>query len=211
MKTFTADSLQTVIELFLQEELLAMAGEDGAMRERLVADGSLFDGYNPLMAIVHRRNGDRLSEIVEAHGWPGRSLVGEDGADAAWLVLKHAIGDPGLQRRCLPLLELAAAGGEIPPWHFATLLDGIRFYEGRPQVYGSMFDWDENGELAPWPIEDAQQVDQRRALVGLPPLAEQIQSVRMAAGAEGDRRPADPAARRREADEWARSVGWRDG
>jgi hypothetical protein len=211
MKTFTADSLQTVIELFLQEELLAMAGEDGAMRERLVADGSLFDGYNPLMAIVHRRNGNRLSEIVEAHGWPGRSLVGEDGADAAWLVLKHAIGDPGLQRRCLPLLELAAAGGEIPPWHFATLLDGIRFYEGRPQVYGSMFDWDENGELAPWPIEDADEVDQRRALVGLPPLAEQIQSVRMAAGAEGDRRPADPAARRREADEWARSVGWRDG
>ena len=198
-----------MIELFLQEELLAMAGEDGAMRERLVADGSLFDGYNPLMAIVHRRNGDRLSEIVEAHGWPGRSLVGEDGADAAWLVLKHAIGDPGLQRRCLPLLELAAAGGEIPPWHFATLLDGIRFYEGRPQVYGSMFDWDEDGELAPWPIEDADQVDQRRALVGLPPLAEQIQSVRMAAGAEGDRRPADPAARRREADEWARSVGWR--
>jgi hypothetical protein len=211
MKTFTADSLQTVIELFLQEELLAMAGEDGAMRERLVADGSLFDGYNPLMAIVHRRNGDRLSEIVEVHGWPGRSLVGEDGADAAWLVLKHAIGDPGLQRRCLPLLELAAAGGEIPPWHFATLLDGIRFYEGRQQVYGSMFDWDEDGELAPWPIEDADQVDQRRALVGLPPLAEQIQSVRMAAGAEGDRRPADPAARRREADEWARSVGWRDG
>jgi hypothetical protein len=211
MKTFTADSLQTVIELFLNEELLAMAGEDGAMRERLVADGSLFDGYNPLMAIVHRRNGNRLSEIVEAHGWPGRSLVGEDGADAAWLVLKHAIGDPGLQRRCLPLLELAAAGGDIPPWHFATLLDGIRFYEGRPQVYGSMFDWDENGELAPWPIEDADEVDQRRALVGLPPLAEQIQSVRMAAGAEGDRRPADPAARRREADEWARSVGWRDG
>jgi hypothetical protein len=211
MKTFTADSLQIVIELFLHEELLAMAGEDGAMRERLVEDGSLFDGYNPLMAIVHRRNGDRLSEIVEAHGWPGRSLVGDDGADAAWLVLKHAIGDPGLQRRCLPLLELAAAGGEIPPWHFATLLDGIRFYEGRPQVYGSMFDWDDNGELAPWPIEQAEQVDQRRALVGLPPLAEQIQSVRMAAGAEGDRRPADPAARRREADEWARSVGWRDG
>lgn len=211
MKTFTADSLQTVIELFLREELLAMAGEDGAVRERLVADGSLFDGYNPLMAIVHRRNGDRLSEIVEAHGWPGRSLVGEDGADAAWLVLKHAIGDPGLQRRCLPLLELAAAGGEIPPWHFATLLDGIRFYEGRPQVYGSMFDWDENGEMAPWPIEGADDVDQRRALAGLPPLAEQIQSVRMAAGAEGDRRPADPAARRREADEWARSVGWRDG
>ncbi len=31
----------------------------------------------------------RLQEIVAEHGWPGRSLAGEDGADAAWLVLQH--------------------------------------------------------------------------------------------------------------------------
>ena len=72
-----------------------------------------------------------------------------------------------------------------------------------------MFDWDDQGEMAPWPIEHADGVEQRRALVGLPPLAEQIESVRSAAGSEGEQRPADPAARRREADSWARSVGWR--
>ena len=171
-----------------------MAADDGAMRERLVEDGSLFDGYNPLMAIVHRRNGDRLGEMVDAHGWPVATMVGEDGADAAWLVLHHAIGDPALQRRCLPLLEQAAAQGEIPAWHPATLLDGIRFYEGRPQVYGSMFDWDESGRLAPWAIEDAEGVDERRAAVGLPPLADQVASAQAAAEREGDRRPADPAA-----------------
>jgi hypothetical protein len=208
MKTFTADSLQTVIEVFLREELLTMAAEDGAVRERLVADGTLFDGYNPLMAIVHRRNGDRLSEIVEAHGWPGRVLVGEDGADAAWLVLHHAIGDPALQRRCLPLLEEAAAFGDVPPWHPATLLDGIRFHEGRPQVYGTVFDW-QDGVLAPWEIEEPEGVDERRALVGLPSLAEQTASVRQAAEAEGDLPPAAPAARREQAVAWARSVGWR--
>ncbi len=187
-----------------------MAADDGAVRQRLVDDGSLFDGYSPLMAIVHRRNGDRLGEIVDAHGWPGVSLVGEDGADAAWLLLKHAIGDPALQRRCLPLAAAAAAVGEVPAWQPATLLDGIRFYEGRPQVYGSMFDWDERGEMAPWPIEDADGVDRRRQVVGLPPLAEQIESVRAAAAAERQPAPADPAAHRLEADSWARSVGWRE-
>ena len=209
MKTFMADSVQTVIELFLHDELLGMAAEDGAVRERLVADGALFEGYNPLMAIVHRRNGDRLAEMVDAHGWPGRALVGDDGADAAWLVLHHAIGDPALQRRCLPLLEQAAAHGDVAPWHPATLLDAIRFHEGRPQVYGSVFDWDESGEMTPWQIEDPEGVDERRALVGLPTLAEQTVSVREAAAAEGDLPPADPAARRREADAWAHSVGWR--
>ena len=184
-----------------------MASEDAAVRERLAGDGVLVDDLNPLMAIVHRRNGDRLSQIVDEHGWPGTSMVGEDGADAAWLVLYHAVGDPALQRRCLPLLQEAAAGGAIPAWHPATLLDGIRFREGRPQVFGSVFDWDETGEMAPWPIEHPAGVDERRASVGLPPLAEQLASVR--AEAAGRPVPADPAARRQEADEWARSVGWR--
>ncbi|MDX6547965.1 MAG: hypothetical protein QOG33_1515 [Gaiellales bacterium] len=187
-----------------------MAAEDGAVRDRLIEDGSLFGGYNPLMAIVHRRNGDRLSEIVDSHGWPGISLVQEDGAAAAWLVLKHAIGDPALQRRCLPLVEAAAASGEVPAWQPATLLDGLCFYEGRPQMYGSMFDWDERGEMVPWPIEDAEGVDRRRHSVGLPPLAEHIESARAAARSEGEPPPADPAARRREAESWARSVGWRE-
>ena len=76
--------------------------------------------------------------------------------------------------------------------------------------YGSVFDWDELGEMAPWPIEDADGVDGRREAVGLPPLAEQFESVRAAATAEGEPSPADPAARRREAEVWARSVGWRE-
>ena len=166
-----------------------MAADDGAMRERLVEDGSLFDGYNPLMAIVHRRNGDRLAEMVDAYGWPGATMVGEDGADAAWLVLHHAIGDPVLQRRCLPLLVEAAVQGEIPAWHPATLLDGIRFYEGRPQVYGSMFDWDESGRLVPWAIEDAER--RRRAPgVGGPAAAGRPGRKRAGGGRAGGRPPA---------------------
>src|SRR5437588_6265905 len=58
---------------------------------------------------------------------------------------------------------------------------------------------------APWTIEDADAVDARRGAVGLPPLAEQIESARAVAEAEGELRPADPAGRRREAERWARS------
>ena len=32
------------------------------------------------MARVDVANTDRLREIVDEHGWPGRSLVGEEGA-----------------------------------------------------------------------------------------------------------------------------------
>ena len=60
---------------------------------------------------------------------------------------------------------------------------------------------DEHGELRPWTIDDPDGVEERRRAVGLPPLTDQE---------PGDEpSPPDPAARLREADEWARSVGWR--
>src|SRR5262249_54218490 len=105
----------------LREELVAMAAEDQRVRAELAADGSLFDGYHPRMAKVHDKNAARLVEILGQHGWPGRSLVGEDGARAAWLVLQHAIGHPGLQRRGLELLRKAAARGEVPAVEVAML------------------------------------------------------------------------------------------
>jgi hypothetical protein len=123
----------------LREELLAMAAEDQRVRAELAADGSLFDGYHPRMAEVHRRNAARLTEILDLHGWPGRDLVGADGAAAAWLVLQHAIGDPPLMRRGLELLWRLAPG-EIGPARLAMLEDRVRAFEGRPQRYGTQYD-----------------------------------------------------------------------
>jgi hypothetical protein len=49
-----------------------------------------------------------LKETVAEVGWPGRSMVGEDGAHAAWLLAQHADRDPAFQRRCLDLVTQAA-------------------------------------------------------------------------------------------------------
>ena len=91
------------------------------------------------------------------------------------------------------------------------LEDRIRYFEGRPQVYGTQFDWDEQGEMSPWPIEDPEGIKARREAVGLPPLAEKIQEVREGMARAGAAAPSDLAERRREQEAWARSVGWRDG
>jgi hypothetical protein len=67
----------------LRRELLAMAEEGQRLQTQLMADSSVGDGYHPRKE-VHDRNAVRLTEIIADHGWPGRSLVGEDGANAAW-------------------------------------------------------------------------------------------------------------------------------
>lgn len=194
----------------LRNELLAMAVEDQRVRADLAADGSLFGGYHPRMAEVHRRNAARLAVIIEGHGWPCRSLVGEDGADAACLVLHHAIGDPPLQRRGLDLLRQAVAVGEVTAVHAAKLEDRIAYFEGRPQRYGTQMDWDEQGRLSPHPVEDLAGVDGRRRAVGLPPLEEAVRRARDGVAAAGEKPPHDWAEQRRRAEQWARSVGWRD-
>jgi hypothetical protein len=193
----------------LATELIAMAAEDQRVRAELLAAGVLFDGYQPRMAEVHHRNAVRLAAIMRELGWPSRSVVGRAAADAAWLVLQHAIGDPPVMRRGLELLR-ALPSGEVDPIQVAMLEDRVRTFSGLPQVYGTQFDWDERGEMRPRPIADEAHVDARRAAIGLPPLAEKLREIREAFARDGEAMPSDAAERRREIDAWERSVGWRD-
>lgn len=191
----------------LRDRLVAMASRDLKTRERLASDGTLFDGYHPEMEAVHEENARELEMVIEAHDWPTSELVGEDGAEAAWLVAQHAIGLPQFQRKCLRLVEAAVAAGKAPAWQMAMMLDRIRTFEGRPQVFGTSFDWDESGELSPRPIENPGDVDLRRASIGLEPLETAIVKHRTRNTME--QKPADLAERQKRMDDWAHEVGWR--
>lgn len=195
----------------LRAELLSMIREDFQVRERLARDGSLFDGYHEEMRAVHDRNAARLATIIErCDGWPGRDVVGEDGAEASFLVAQHAIAQPEFQRNALELLQEAVAAGRAPLRHAAYLEDRIRTLESRPQRYGTQFDWDPDGKMSPLPIEEPEQVDQRRAEAGLRPLAEEIRRQQEAAelGPEGP--PEDWYERAVRFEAWRREVGWVD-
>lgn len=193
----------------LRDELLRMRREDLELRAELARDGSLFDGYADRMAELHRRHNTRLDAILAEHGWPGRSVVGEDGAAAGWLLVQHAILDPPLMRRALVLLARAVDLGEAEPAHFAYLVDRIRTLEGRLQIYGTSHDWDADGRLMPLPIEDPAGVDERRRAAGLETLTANTQRLRDQAAAEGEGAPADYEQRRRAMEQWAHAVGWR--
>ncbi len=194
----------------LVEELLRLRRRDESTRSRLVESGILFDGYSDEMETIHLENAEALEAILEDFGWPGVSLVGEEGAEAAWLVAQHAISRPGFQHHCLRLLGRAVAASDAPAWQEAYLTDRIRMNEHRAQVYGTQLDWDSEGQLSPWKIETAAEVDKRRAEVGLMSLAEAVELARQRAAEEGHGPPADREASRREQQDWARRVGWTD-
>ena len=193
----------------LKKELLEMAREDDHVRAELVDSGDLFNGYNSRMADIHQRNAQRLEAMINQHGWPGVSLVGDDGSEAAWLVLQHAIGNPDLQRKCLLILKVAAEVGEVPAVQVACLEDRICVFEGRPQRYGTQFDWDGKGTMSPHPLQDPKSVDDYRQSVGLGPLSKKTEEMQLRAAAEGHKQPRDFREYLKGKEAWARSVGWR--
>ena len=182
-----------------------MAAEQRRVHTELTQTGEIYQGrpLAPRLDEVIRRHAAALEAILEQRGWPGKSLVGEDGSHAAWFVLQHAIARPDLQRRGLLLLCAAVARGEAAPAQAAYLEDKICFWERRPQRYGTQFDWDAEGRMRPWVLEDPERVDAHRSAVGLGPLQEKIEQF-----GTDEHRPADYERYQQELVAWAKSVGW---
>jgi uncharacterized protein DUF6624 len=199
--------MHPMLDQALCDDLLAMAAEDEATRARLVSEDASFEGYHPELQRVHRRNAAELMAIVDAHGWPGRALVGDAGADAAWRIAQNSIGEPHVMRRAVALVREALNTGDVPGWHGAFLIDRICVFEGRPQVYGTQLDWDDQGAFGVVELDDPAGVDARRAALGLPPLAEQVARAREKESGYPGRDAVE--AERRELAEWAKRTGWR--
>src|SRR5579885_312530 len=167
----------------LRAELVKRVDEDQKARKQLIdlqarqvgkdaeAVKKVIDAATREMQEIDARNTAWMREVVDKHGWPGKSLVGKDGAMKAWLLVQHADQDRGFQKRCLKLLAGAVKKGEASPEHLAYLTDRVRVADKEKQVYGTQFH-EVGGKMEPYPIEDEANVDQRRKEVGLQPLAE---------------------------------------
>lgn len=174
----------------LRRELLVRMERDQQIRQKLVAsqaDGptggqpTTFDHavIEELMK-VDRENRLWLEEQIEQHGWPGRSLVGTDGAHAAWLLVQHADQDPKFQERCLELMTVAGKN-EVQPSDIAYLTDRVLVAQKKPQRYGTQANM-VDGKLTIGECEDPENLDTRRAELGLPPIAEYLEIMRKAYG-----------------------------
>jgi hypothetical protein len=149
------------------ELMKRMSGPDGArVTQELVAVQKRQD-------VIDKKNRRKLDRIVGRYGWPTRSMVGAEASEAAFLVVQHS--DLAYMKKYFPLLKAAAAKGEAKPGQAAMMEDRMLINEGRKQIYGTGVQTDPvTYELKLWPIENEEEVEARRAAVGLPPLAEYL-------------------------------------
>ncbi|MBO2464974.1 DUF6624 domain-containing protein [Actinomadura violacea] len=117
--------------------------------------------------LVRQDNTEWLKAVIAEHGWPGRTLVGDHAAEAAWLLAQHSDQQPEFQRHCVRLLRQAVQEDQAPAWCLAYLDDRVRVAEGRTQLYGTQY-----RDGVPYPVEDPDGLDERRVAVGLEPHAD---------------------------------------
>ncbi len=112
-----------------------------------------------------------VSKIIDERGWLGPKVIGKKGSLTLFLVIQHAPIE--VQEKYIPLLREAVEKKEANASNLALMEDRVALRQGKNQIYGSqigsMPGEDQSYVL---PLMDPDNVDARRASVGLGSLSE---------------------------------------
>jgi uncharacterized protein DUF6624/uncharacterized protein DUF4135 len=158
-----------VDEAEVRRKLLRLDRVDAALRNQWADGGFADSALERQLRVLTDSAATWLRDVIRKHGWPGHGLVGKHAADAACQLVQHLEDQVDFQKECLGLIRAAAAAGDVPWRQVAYLTDTICLNEDRPQVYGTKFR-NEGGTLVPCPIEQPDEVDERRKSMGMEPL-----------------------------------------
>jgi hypothetical protein len=153
----------------LRQELLRRRDADQAAR-------NAFAGVSADKARIIAMDDDNtawLQSVLDRLGWPGRMMVGDEAAHAAWLIAQHADRHPAFQRRCLTLLKRAVARDDASAVDLAYLTDRVLLASGKAQLYGTQLSA-RDGRYIAARLREPEMVGARRAAVGLEPLEDQL-------------------------------------
>lgn len=120
----------------------------------------------------------RVTKILDEYGWLGKDKLGSTANSALFLVIQHS--DLKVQERYLPMMRIAVKEGRAAGSSLALLEDRVALGQGKLQIYGSQVRMNHavntNYVL---PLIDPDNVDERRAAVGLGPLADYVKIWKM--------------------------------
>ncbi len=114
-----------------------------------------------------------VTAIIDKYGWLGKDLIGATRNSTLFLVIQHS--DIKTQQKYLPKLREAVEKGNAESIHLALLEDRVNLRLNKKQIYGSQIGFDKkSNKYYVLPIENPEQVDERRKQVGLGVLSEYV-------------------------------------
>ncbi len=141
-------------------------------KDHFMKNGFIPHWYYPLGKMksdIGAGNFEKMQSLLSQYGWPTYSKVGTLAADALLLTINHHESDD-IRKMFISQIEKACRAGEGSCMEFAKIQDRILVNDNKPQIYGMQFRYNAKRELEPFPIENPEYVDKRRAEIGLEPL-----------------------------------------
>ena len=185
----TVEKLEKKLELIeanydksLQAELLAILDEDQKYRKQIHETLKKFSDDSKEMQdlwkiTLHNDSINllKVKKILDEKGWVGKDIVGAQANSALFLDIQHS--DLETQKNYLPMMKEAVIKGNANASSLALLIDRIEMREGRKQIYGSQIGTNPNTKTQyVLPLIDPDNVDKRRAEVGLGSISDYVKN-----------------------------------
>lgn len=161
----------------------------GTFKRRYPNAYPLYTGkaIDSLQENTFRQNVDYLKQLFAKNGYLWKNDIGEDAAHISWIIAQHADFDTSFQKEYLRQMKVAVDRNEASAKDYAYLTDRVRKNTGQKQLYGTQMNYtatkDSTGktkiESGLWPVEDEANLNQRRKDVGLVPIEEYLQMMKL--------------------------------
>ena len=125
------------------------------------------------MDLADATNLIQVESILKKYGWLGADKIGSQANLTLFFVIQHS----GLstQEKYLPIIRDAVKNGNANSKDLALLEDRVAVFKGNMQNYGSQLFWSKaTKKYFILPLADPDNVDKRRASVGLQPISEYV-------------------------------------
>lgn len=165
-------SLVAKLEKIYQEDQ-SYRRQIGEIEEKYGRDSEEMQAHWGLINKKDSLNLIEVKKILDERGWLGPKVIGEQGNMTLFLVIQHS--DIETQEKYLPMMRDAVKKRNANPSSLALLEDRVALRKGEKQIYGSQVGRDqETGEYYVLPLIDPDNVDKRRAEVGLGKIQDYI-------------------------------------
>lgn len=170
-KGMDRDLIAMLDSVYVEDQQYRMMGEETFKKYGMEAKET-----QDLIKLVGEKDSINLIKvcaILDKHGWLGGSKIGAEANNTLFLVIQHA--DLKVQQKYLPMMREALKKGNAYATQLALLEDRVAIGEGRKQSYGSQIGMDKvTGAYYVEPLDDPDNVDKRRAKMGLQPMQEYL-------------------------------------
>jgi hypothetical protein len=121
----------------------------------------------------HIVNERKITSLLDKEGWPSISEVDERGMRTICNVLQHSPVD--VRIKYLPMMKDAVLTKGLNPQLLVRAEDRLATDRGELQIYGGQMKYyPETESFNVWPVFEPQNIDERRAKIGLPPIAQHL-------------------------------------